>query len=643
MRNFFERQDEARRNTAKLVALFVTAVVGIVTGIYAAVVLVLGWSAGRVDVVQPQLAVIVTVGVLAVVTVGSLVKILSLRSGGHVVAESLGGQKLDRPGGTLAEQRLLNVVEEMAIASGTPVPPVYVLEEDGINAFAAGFTPDDAVVGVTRGCVELLDRDELQGVIAHEFSHILNEDMRLNIRLMGLLHGILLVGLTGRLLVRSMFYSGRSRRRGRGRAAIAVVGLALLIAGFVGVFCGRLIKAAISRQREFLADASAVQFTRNPDGIAGALKKIGGHVEGARIEAESAEQASHLFFGYALGGGFFSTRWLSTHPPLVERIKRIEPSFDGEFPTVESHRLDEQTEGAVSEMHAGGRAAGEEPTDVRTVANQAGTVDPRQIEEGRRRRTEGPGSLRAAVQEPLGAVALVYAFLLDDDQRRRERQLRLLQYYETEPVAEETEGWYAEASAVERPKRLALVDLAAPALRELSDDQQDRLRKTLRALAEADDHLTVFEYALHTIVRHRLEHVSKPTGKRVQYRRFRQVRDDVVTLLSALASAGHDSIEGAETAFRGAVSEFEDVADIESLSPISVAPEALNDALDRLAVASPSLKRKVVAACAQCIFSDEAVRTEEAELVRAVTIALNVPLPPRLGEAVETEAGVVPS
>lgn len=635
MRNFFERQDEARRNTAKLVALFVLAVVSIIVGIYAAVVLGLGWAGGRVDPIQLEVLLIVATGTLALVGVGSLVKILSLRSGGHVVAESLGGETLDRPADSLSEQRLLNVVEEMAIASGTPVPPVYVLEEDGINAFAAGFTPDDAVIGVTRGCVELLDRDELQGVIAHEFSHILNEDMRLNIRLMGLLHGILLVGLTGRLLVRSMFYSGRSRKGGRGRAAIAVVGIALLVAGFAGVFCGRLIKAAVSRQREFLADASAVQFTRNPKGIGGALKKIGGHVEGARIEAESAEQASHLFFGYALGEGFFSTSWLSTHPPLGERIERIDPSFDGEFPTVESHRLDETEEAGVSGLHAGAAATAESTPDPRSVVEQAGMVNPSQVEEGQRRRAEEPDSLRAAVQEPLSAVAIVYSFLLDDDEHRRDRQLRLLRYYETEPVAEETERWYPGTSTVERPKRLALVDLAAPALRELSDDQRERLRETIRALAEADDHLSVFEYALETIVRHRLEHVARPTAKRVQFRRFSKIKDDIVTLLSALSSAGHDSVEAAHAAFRVGMDAFEKRAEGEGVSPVSVAPESLNDALDRLAVTSPQLKQEVLSACADCVLSDETVTTEETELVRAVSIALNVPLPPRLGEPVD--------
>jgi Zn-dependent protease with chaperone function len=227
---------------------------------------------------------------------------------------------------------LLNVVEEMALASGTPTPPVYLMDrEDGINAFAAGFSPNDAVIGVTRGTATRLDRDELQGVIAHEFSHILNGDMRLNLRLMGLLHGILIIGMLGYFILRMSFFSqGRRRSRdGKDGVPIVVIGAGLAVIGFAGTFFGNLIKAAVSRQREFLADASAVQFTRHPDGIAGALKKIGGFAQGSSIENPNAPIASHMFFGRATSG--FNAMF-ATHPPLAERIRRVDPSWDGEFP-----------------------------------------------------------------------------------------------------------------------------------------------------------------------------------------------------------------------------------------------------------------------------------------------------------------------
>ena len=657
MRNFFERQDEARRNTTKLIGLFGLAVTGIVVGVYLAVVLFLSWRGGTVNLVQPGLALVVLLGTLVLVGGGSAVKILSLRDGGHVVAESLGGEKLGHDPDSLAERQLLNVVEEMAIASGVPVPPVYVLEEEGINAFAAGFTPDDAVLGVTQGCIELLDRNELQGVIAHEFSHILNEDMRINIRLIGVLHGILLVGITGRYLMYSLHVGGRSRS-GRGRMALFVLGLALVVIGFAGLFCGRLIKAAVSRQREFLADASAVQFTRNPKGIAGALKKIGGYESGSTVTADRAEEASHLFFGNALGEGFFSSGWLSTHPPLPKRIERIDPSFDGSFPTVsteedggaapdEGQRPEATTAMSsfreeASEKRRGPSEAASVPDasvpDPQELLNQAGTVTADQIVYGGQLRADVPDSLYRAVHEPLGAVAVVYGLLLDDEASMRTRQLRMFGHRETQAVTQETERLSPQVAEVPSRVRLPLLDLAAPALRDLSDEQRSRLHDTIRALAEADDQLTLFEYALATIVRHRLEHVAHPSEDRVQVKRFETVKEHMRVLLSALASVGHREGEAAQRAFQAGADALGTNHDVTGLEPSSVSAEALDAALDRLAVAAPSLKEDVVAACAQCALADDDVTDTELTLLRAAIIALDVPLPPQLESVASSES-----
>src|SRR5690606_28971990 len=252
------------------------------------------------------------------------------RQGGSVVAGLLGGLPVNPATDDPDERRLVNVVEEMAIASGVPVPAIYVLPgEESINAFAAGYGVHDAAVAVTRGALKHLTRDELQGVIAHEFSHILNGDMRLNIRLIGLLHGLLLLALIGRVLLRS---GGRSRGRRKekgGSVQVALIGLGLVLLGYIGVFFGKLIKAAASRQREYLADAAAVQFTRNPEGIAGALKKIGALGAGSRIVHPRAEELSHLYFASGLRSSFAGL--FATHPPLVERIRRIDPSFSGDF------------------------------------------------------------------------------------------------------------------------------------------------------------------------------------------------------------------------------------------------------------------------------------------------------------------------
>src|SRR5690606_9576644 len=341
--NFFEQQERAKRNTSKLVVLLCLAVVSLVaiSSIAVAAILALlgqrdpntpltagSWFTQMTALLDWPLVGAIAVLVIGVVVAGSLFKHFQLRSGGKAVAESLNAKPID-PGTTdLEEKKVLNVVEEMAIASGIPVPPVYVMEDESINAFAAGHTPQDAVIGVTRGCIRLLSRDELQGVVAHEFSHIFHGDMRLNTKLVATLNGILLIGLVGYILLRSAPFR-RGSSRDNSAFIMLAIGVILTIVGFAGTFFGKLIKSAVSRQREFLADASAVQFTRNPAGIADALKKIGGYKPGSQIRDANAAEYSHMFFSQAVGGAL--SRFMATHPPLEERIRRVQPDWDGNF------------------------------------------------------------------------------------------------------------------------------------------------------------------------------------------------------------------------------------------------------------------------------------------------------------------------
>lgn len=340
--DFFGQQERARTKTTALVVYFVLAVVFIVGSVYAASLLILHFTqlpaeggaamqapsamASRRGIApwDPQLFGWVVLGTLGVVLTGAAYKFLRLARGGSEVAEELGGRLLADDPTDADERRLRNVVEEMALAAGVPTPKVYVLDDDnGINAFAAGHGAKDAAIGITRGGMTLLTRDELQGVIGHEFSHLLNGDMRLNIRIMGVLFGIVCLTVIGRVLL----YSRGGNNRGR--APMMLLGVALLVIGALGVLFGRLIQAALSRQREMLADASAVQFTRNPAGLAGALRKIGS--VGSRIESPHAGEASHMFFENGLGKPAF--HWLATHPPLAERIRAIDPGWDGRFDT----------------------------------------------------------------------------------------------------------------------------------------------------------------------------------------------------------------------------------------------------------------------------------------------------------------------
>ncbi|MBF0246007.1 MAG: M48 family metallopeptidase, partial [Planctomycetes bacterium] len=394
--DFFSEQDRARRRGNYLVVLFIAAVVTIVLSIYLVCMAILTHSnRGGMVWWDPQVFLLVTGGTLAVITLGSLGRILSLGSGGASVAEMLGGQLISRDGD---ERRVLNVVEEMALASGMSVPPVYILNEEGINAFAAGYRKEHAVIGVTRGAIKQLSRDELQGVIAHEFSHILHGDMRLNIRLMGLLYGILMISVIGSIMMRAFYFSGGGRRRSSEKndgaaviMAIAAAGLAMYVLGYVGVFFGNLIKAAVSRQREFLADASAVQYTRNPDGIGGALKRIAGFH--TRISHTGASEASHLFFGPISS---FSNLF-ATHPPIEERIQRLDPAFKAEKAPSPLDSTSNAEEGAA------GFSAGVKPLEAhgrQQVLDSVGDPDRKHLNHSREL-LQGLGeSLREELRHP---------------------------------------------------------------------------------------------------------------------------------------------------------------------------------------------------------------------------------------------------
>ncbi len=442
--DFFQQQDKARRQTKWLIVYFAMAVVAMIVAIYVAALLIFsgiklhqdrydyGQEQPPFSVWDAQIFGGVSIVTLAIISIGSLYRISVLSTGGSAVSEMMGARAVNPTTTDPDERKLLNVVEEMAIASGIPVPQVYVMdEEDGINAFAAGHQPGDATVTVTRGCMKLLSRDELQGVIGHEFSHILNGDMRLNLRLMGIIFGILCLAVIGRVLL-------QTARGSRGQNPLPLLGLVLLLIGWIGVFFGRLIQAAVSRQREFLADASSVQFTRNPGGITGALKKIGGLGEnGSRVSHAHAEELSHMFFGNGVSAPFIGL--LETHPPLVQRIRVFEPNFDGQFPYARydgrDRPPDETTKpkprpvpnlfGTVLSGAILSSGALEEPPVIRShsVLPNLGNPTPLHLKYAEQLRDSLPDSVKTAAREPLDAVALIYAILLSDDESTRTTQL----------------------------------------------------------------------------------------------------------------------------------------------------------------------------------------------------------------------------
>lgn len=638
--NFFQAQARAKRQTGWLLLLFGLAVAGLITLTNLLIIAVLFYNrdgavlSGEMFWQQfdwGQFAV-VAVLVSSCILFGSVYKVLALSGGGgQVIAEMLGGALIPRSTNDPAERRLLNVVEEMAIASGIPAPPVYLLNEMGINAFAAGLTPYNAVIGVTRGALNYLDRDELQGVIAHEFSHIFNGDMRMNIRLMGLLHGILLIGLTGRFLLRAMrnMRSSRSRKGGNAMAAMFVLGTGLLVIGYIGFFFGQLIKATVSRQRELLADATAVQYTRSTEGIADALKKIGGSTWGSLLQSPAAPQYSHAYF--ADGVTDLLQSLFATHPPLKARIKCIEPRWDGRF--IEPQVQEIAAERATADLNVarataimGAVTAGMiKPDDV---VDMVGKVRQEHVEAARDILIAIPATLHSAAQEPFGARAVIYGLLLDTQPDILAKQQAMLSQLADPVVAQHTRELRASLAELPEQARLPLVGITLPTLRTLSIEQYRRFRTVVRGLIAADRKIDLKEWVMQRFVLRQLdEHFNLRQRPRAKHSLLGTVKREAEILLSFLAHTEHPDDAGAERAFRAGITAT-GAAALRFIPRDALSLENLNAALDRLEELKPLLKARFLKACVACLMYDGKVTVKGQELLRTVASCLDSPLPP---------------
>lgn len=676
--NFFEHQQQARVASKRLVTLFALAVIATVLAVN--FVVAIGWSwfggaAGGVQVVTAGGLVIdsrqtpwglhafATVLVLLLIAGGTWWEMNKLRSGGDAVAVMVGARLVDPTTRDLLERRLLNVVEEMSLASGTPVPRVYVMDnEASINAFAAGHTVNDAVVAVTRGTLTRLTRDELQGVIAHEFSHILNGDMALNLRLIGVLFGLMMIAVTGRFLMEA----GRGSRDSKGVAAAAFLGLALWIIGYAGVFFGRLIKAGVSRQREYLADASAVQFTRNPEGIGGALRKIGGlsatpdftqaggHL-GTEIHHPHAETLSHLFLGAARSN--FASGMMATHPPLADRIKRIYGRALDLLPAPEQPiALALAADSAAAERAAVAQAAGPQaaPAGAAPIAAARDAVSPlaalagglpapQRVADAIGEATPQPGyaaswadrvhalGLEPAVNESTRAQLLVLALLVDKASEVAQQQRQAIAQTFGAAAVEQVESLHALVQQLPPGARLPLLDLAMPALRKLPATAGDRLLMLSHTLILADGRMTLAEFLLFTVLRRRVGTDSqRPVPLR--YRQVRDVGDDAATVLSLLAHVRdprrpEESFEVA----RLALPEL----------PLSLVPatglslDRVAASLDRLNQLMPLAKPAFIKACAAVALHGGQPHWKSASCLRTICAALDSPLPPAARQAID--------
>lgn len=642
--NFFESQQHARNNTTKLVFLFILAVIALVIMTNLLVMLIFGYLDRNQEITAEafmqtfdwQTFTAIGIGVVVVVLAGSLYKIAALSSGGKVVAEALGGQLIPQNTQDINQRKLLNVVEEMAIASGTPVPPVYLLKnEPGINAFAAGFSPRDAVIGITEGTIEQLNREQLQGVIAHEFSHIFNGDMRLNIRLMGVLHGILIIGIIGYFILRSAAFSGRRSRNGKGAGGILALGMGLVVIGFAGTFFGRLIKASVSRQREYLADASAVQFTRNPHGIAGALKKIGGFMTGSKIENPGAQEVSHAFFSEGVPTVLHFM--LATHPPLEDRIRRIEPGWDGNFDVSSALPAQQETgetaaEGIKTQTDVKTRmtaaVTGAAVIDAMGAVERIGNPDQDTIAYARSLIDELPVSIKEAVYEPYGARAVMYTLVLHKPADMRNRQLEYLHKHADADVYAQMNKIIPIIGNMDAKYHLPVIELAIPALKQLSLAQYQIFTRNLMALIKIDDKINLFEWALQKILLHHLGgHFYKRATVKVRYSRLDQLKQECEIILSVLAYAGHQEQANTEQAFAAANEQLA-IAGLVLVPKDRISLTILDQALEKLNRLKPLEKPRLLKACVQSITFDQRIAPAEVELLRAFSTVLDCPMPP---------------
>ncbi|HMB58354.1 MAG TPA: M48 family metallopeptidase [Xanthomonadales bacterium] len=640
--NFFEYQDQARKQSRWLILVFIVAVLAVVAAIDLILLLVLGEPAVPGQEWQPlsnlsfgnNLPLLAGGGIVTVLTIGmaSLYKSIKLQAGGGQVARELGGTLLESDPGDPLRRRLRNVVEEIAIASGVPVPEIYVLEQEGgINAFAAGFSPSDAAIAVTRGTLESLNRDELQGVIAHEFSHILNGDMRINIRLMGALFGILLLALIGRRVLIHTRHVGSSRDKSG--VAILLIAVGIMAVGYIGQFFGRWIKAAISRQREYLADASAVQFTRNPEGISGALKKIAVVSNGSFMDADT-EEISHMLFGDGRKMNLFST-----HPPLDQRIRRIEPNFTkSDLDRLRAKMVKEQLKSAKDREEQAARAAtkaerkeegggGADWADPSRWIDQIGQPHMERILMAAALTATISENVRQAAQSAEWAPEVLFYTLLDSNRDIREQQLLLIARRMGSDSEAQVSALLSGSGVATPAQRLPLLELAFTALKRRPPELVSRVLETVKELVQLDGQIDVFEFLLAKVITQHLWESQNPEKARMSGSLQLSVcHNEVARVLAVLAIHGHDELQEAKAAFEAGWGVL-GMPGMTTMPAIENWVNTLDTDLPKLDRLRATEKQKLVSALIATVAFDRLAVPAELELLRVICSLIHVPLP----------------
>jgi Zn-dependent protease with chaperone function len=644
--DFYAYQAAARRQSRLFVVLFMAAVAAVVIALDAVIFTVLAARSSSSNAYggpygnapldplgfamrNPDAVLVVSLLIIGVIGLASLFKSAQLRGGGAVVAQSLGGVRVERDTTDPARKRLRNIIEEMAIASGVPVPEIYVLEQEpAINAFAAGHTPANACITVTQGAIDHLNRDELQGVIGHEFSHILNGDMRLNIQLMGAIFGLLVIAIIGRLVFNFAPRGGNDRDR-RGGLGWVGVGLAAMVLGYLGLLAGRMLQAAVSRQRERLADASAVQFTRNTTGLKGALMKIAALEEGSKFVAADAEQVAHMLFAPGLD------RIFATHPPLLERIRELDPQFDPAelqaliargVPNSDSPATMAAAAPSPAPRPAAAAMAGASgfAADAGVIAAQVGRPQPANVDQAQATREQIPPVLRNFSDTGAHARSMVLALLVSRDPALRDAQAqRIAQEYGGAELNVVNAAISAAGTLAPMVRLPALLQLF-PTLRRLPLPERQRLTTLVMDLIHLDSNIDVFEFCLAKLLETMLNDAAgnaPPYGTLT----LENAVAPVHVMFCTLARCGSDDereIRAAYTAgISGVLARYPDYATYDDW------PQRTSAALSALDQLQLPAKQKLIAGLVRTIASDGQLKVEESELLRTTCALLHCPMP----------------
>lgn len=637
--DFFTHQDQARKRTKQLVLLFLLSVVAIIiltNVLLAAVFYGSDYASAQktsdvsslIDYFSATNFLYSALGITSFILIAALYKWIQLKGGGHQIAESLGGRLVNIDTDDFYQKRLLNIVEEMALASSMPVPSVYLLDNEiGINAFAAGYQSSDAVIGITKGALEKLSRKQLQGVVGHEFSHILNGDMRLNIRLIAILHGILCISLLGRFALdaggHSRLHSSRRSSYNKDSAGFIIFGIGLVVIGYVGVFFGNIIKAAVSRQREYLADASAVQFTRDPSAVADALKVIGYSGIGSAIGHSKRDEMSHLFFGSAL---FHNLKMFATHPPLDDRIGRIDKHWDGEYIQPQTRQQAEtespQFVDGRKEVFMTGLAA----AAAASINFPGRTGDAKQEIHESEQQKLAKFQLQDGVHQTYSAQAIIYATLLADiNSLVHEQQLELIRQHHDDATLTEVRKWYKILATSENRHPLTLTETCIPTLKSFSEKQYAVFVKVLSALVKADGKIDIYEWCLYRLIVQYLSPQFKSVKPiKMKYGKINSVKPALACVLSFVAQHGHDSLEEAQASFSAACDAVE-LHDLQ-LQAKTHSFKEFNEAIKQLTAAYPHVKGRVLKALATCV-KHMGTQPIERDLVMTIAALLETPVP----------------